>query len=102
MAPESNAHYQQRLRDRARSLWESEGRPPGREGDYLEKAREALAIEDNPLGATEPLEKSSDRVLHQGGEPPEALENQGEFPGLADQGEESPSVPKRRPTGRSA
>ena len=101
MAAESNAHYQQRLRDRARALWESEGRPPGREGDYLEKAREALAIEDNPLGATEPLEKSGDRVLRLGGEPPEALENQGEFPGLADQGEDSPAPPKRKPSRRA-
>src|SRR5512138_463203 len=56
MAEESNAHYQQRLRDRARRLWDSEGRPSGREERYLEKAREALAIEDNPRGATEPVE----------------------------------------------
>lgn len=100
MAEESNSQYQQRLRDRARRLWESEGRPAGREGEYLEKAREALAIEDNPEGATEPVEKSSDRVLRQGGEPPEALENQGEFPGLADQGEESPAPPRRGRDGR--
>ena len=83
MAAETNAHYQQRLRNRARALWESEGRPSGREGDYLEKAREALAIEDNPLGASEPPETSGERVLHQGSEP-----NQGE------------KTPKRRPTGR--
>lgn len=96
MTQEQNQDYQQRLRERARQLWESEGRPTGREGEYLEKAREVLAMEDNPTGATEPLEKSSDRVLRQGGEPPEALENQGEFPGMADQGEESPQPPSRR------
>lgn len=95
MSEESNAHYQQRLRDRARRLWDSEGRPSGREEQYLEKAREALAIEDNPRGATEPVEGSGDRVIHQGGEPPEALENQGEFSGLADQGEDSPVPPRR-------
>lgn len=95
MAEESNAHYQQRLRDRARRLWDSEGRPAGREGEYLEKARAALAIEDNPEGATEPVEGSGDRVILQGGEPPAVLENQGEFPGLADQGEDSPLPPRR-------
>lgn len=94
MTRTSDIDYQRRLETRARELWESEGRPQGRKEDYLEKAREALAIEDNPLGATEPLEKSGDRILR-GGEPPEALENQGEFPGLADQGEESPQAPKR-------
>lgn len=96
MTQESNHDYQQRLRDHARQLWESEGRPTGREAEYLEKAREVLAMEDNPTGATEPLEKSSDRVLNLGGEPPEALENQGEFPGRTDQGKDTPEVPRRR------
>jgi len=94
-----DSDYQRRLEARARELWESEGRPQGRKDDYLEKAREALAIEDNPLGATEPLEKSSDRILRGGGEPAVAVENQGEFPGLADQGEESPQAPRRRRAG---
>ena len=94
-AAEREQDYERRLQARARQLWETEGRPPGREAHYREKAREALAIEDNPTGATQPLEKSSDRVLRGGGEPPEAIENQGEFPGLADQGEESPRAPKQ-------
>jgi Protein of unknown function (DUF2934) len=100
MAKASDPDDQRRLEARARELWESEGRPQGREQEYLEKAREALAIEDNPLGATQPIEKSGDRILRGGGEPPEAVENQGEFPGLADQGEESPQPPKRRVGGR--
>jgi len=48
----SNMQYQQRLRDRARALWERDGRPTGREAEYMEKAREDLAIECNPHGAT--------------------------------------------------
>lgn len=95
MARERDIDYEGRVKERARRLWEAEGRPAGREAEYLEKAREALAIEDNPEAGTEPVERSKARSRGDPAEPTEAIENQGEFPGLADQGEESPTPPKR-------
>lgn len=84
-------HPDPRVRTRAERLWQEAGRPAGREADYLERARELLAIEDNPDAGKVPVEQS----IPAGAEPPEALENQGEFPGLADQGDESPARPRR-------
>lgn len=95
MANDNDADFERRVKERARRLWESEGRPAGREDEYREKARELIAIEDNPKAATEPVEQSVARTRGDTVEPPESLENQGEFPGLADQGEESPTPPKR-------
>ena len=38
------------VRWRARRMWQAEGCPPGRELDFLERAREFQAIDDDPLG----------------------------------------------------
>ena len=99
---------QERIRARAYRIWEEEGRPEGREREHWDKASELEAQEHPPAGATEPnpvargeTRARRDRPV----EPPEALENQGEFPGLADQGEESPAVPHpsgERPDGSVA
>src|SRR5271156_4657979 len=86
---ESSPKLEARIRARARHLWESDGSPHGREHDYLENARELIAIEDSagagqlPNPAT-PGASPSDQVVE------EAFiqENYGEFPDrLTDQGE---------------
>lgn len=72
---------ERRIAERARSLWEAEGSPEGREADYLDLARELVAIEDTPDAATMPVHDP--RVPD--AEPMLAVENQGEFPGLDDE-----------------
>jgi hypothetical protein len=98
-----------RVASRARQLWEEAGRPPGGPDEYTDRARELVAIEEHendtlkPTGAQvqenvedDPL--ASDDILGPEGEPIEpalAVENEGEFPTLTDQGE-GEQVPRRR------
>lgn len=89
---------EQRIRERAYRLWLDEGRPDGRAEAHWDMARELVAIEDRQQTATKPnpAAASRDRTFHERPvEPMEAVENQGEFPTLTDQGEEQ-SYPKRR------
>jgi hypothetical protein len=90
----------QRVRERAYRIWEDEGHPDGRADAHWEMARELVAIEENADTATKPVATAARGTRAAGGaepvEPREALENQGEAPGLRDQGEESPRPPSRR------
>jgi hypothetical protein len=89
---------EQRIRKRAYHLWEANGRPPGREHEFWERARELIAIEDNPTAGRlpNPMARGDRPGREQPVEPIEAVENQGEFPDrLADQGERL-SAPRRR------
>ena len=74
---------QERVRERAYQIWIEEGRPDGREADHWEKACELVAMEESGDGALLPREAGAGDVV----EPPEALENQGDFPEMVDQGE---------------
>jgi len=90
---------EERIRERAFHIWEREGCPEGRADDHWQMARQELAIEDADGGPTLPnpiAETGSDVAPGgEGVEPLEAVENQGEFPGLTDQGEEQ-QYPRRR------
>lgn len=79
---------EERIREKAYALWEAEGHPHGRADAHWTMAREMVAIEDSLPSTLLPV--------HDGEtvEPEIAIENQGEFPGLADQGEETPHVPE--------
>lgn len=89
-----------RLRARAERLWLEDGSPQGRMGEYLERARELLAIEDHPSAGLLP----NPMTLHGGAIPLEGpveeaalMENLGEFPSrLTDQGDRSPVPIVRR------
>lgn len=71
---------ERRIRERAFKIWEEEGRPEGREKEYWDLAKFAIAQEDGQQSALVPP------VAPQP-EPLEAIKNQGEFPTLTDQGE---------------
>lgn len=90
-------HHNPRVMQRAKALWQEDGSPADRLEDYVERARELIAIEINGATATIPLAKAM-RKLGPHGEPIEeaeiAIGNQGEFPTLTDQGEE-PMFPAR-------
>ncbi|MEJ1157144.1 DUF2934 domain-containing protein [Prosthecomicrobium sp. N25] len=82
--PGTEDDTERRIREKAHQLWEAEGRPHGRHDLHWEQAREMVAIEDSYEDTLRP-------VPTEGGEPVEpfiAIENQGEFPDLADQGEQ--------------
>jgi hypothetical protein len=91
----------ERIRVRAYHLWEADGRPRGREEEFWERARELIAIEDNPTAGQlpNPMQANPRPGPEEPVEPIEAVENQGEFPGrLTDQGErqQAPSRRKRK------
>ncbi|AWB48522.1 hypothetical protein HYN69_08365 [Gemmobacter aquarius] len=74
--------WQDRVSGRARLLWTDAGEPEGGPERFEEQARELLAIEENPAATTKPVDGGPDA------ESLIAVENQGEFPTLTDQGEE--------------
>ena len=80
-----------RIRARAHQIWEREGRPDGRAQDHWELASEEIAIEDNYRGTLRPNPSHGSDGIAERTEPVEpvlSMENQGEMPGIADQGEE--------------
>jgi hypothetical protein len=88
----------ERIRIRAYHLWEENGRPRGRDEEFWERARELIAIEDNPTAGQlpNPMKRNPRPGPEQPVEPIEAVENQGEFPDrFTDQGEKA-QAPKRR------
>lgn len=89
--------WSERVRKRALELWHEEGAPEGQFEQYRQKAEELLAIESNQEATLKPNPMHSPEQPGEAEpvEPAEALENQGELPGLADQGEESPAPPSR-------
>jgi hypothetical protein len=104
------SNIDRRTRERAEELWREAGSPAGGSDAYVGRARELIAIEDNPHLATKPVPHdsetgpdnppaASDETSGPTGEPveplEEAVENEGEFPTLTDQGEEE-TAPHRR------
>ncbi|HYC03004.1 MAG TPA: DUF2934 domain-containing protein [Azospirillaceae bacterium] len=80
----------ERIRQRAHQIWESEGRPEGREQAHWDMARELVAQEQNVDLTLErnPSQGPDDVALReQPVEPLLAAENLGDLPGLNDLGE---------------
>jgi hypothetical protein len=97
--PMTQSDREQRIHEKAYQLWVEEGRPEGRADMHWDMATELVAIEKILL-TLKPVGESS--MLSPTGEPIEpllAVENAGEFPTLADQGEETayPKPPKPAP-----
>lgn len=90
---------EERIRVRAYHLWQADGCPQGRDREFWERARELIAIEDNPTAGREPNPMSKTGASPgppEPVEPIEAVENQGDIPGrLTDQGERA-QAPRRR------
>jgi len=85
--------FDERVRQRAYRLWVEEGCPEGRSDVHWDKARELVAVEDNQKLATKTAPR--DHEVGEPVEPMEAVENTGEFPTMADHGEEQ-AAPRRR------
>jgi Protein of unknown function (DUF2934) len=97
--------FEERVRERARRLWEEEGRREPLGERHLDMARELVAIEDNQKLATKPIPRGgATGPFGEPIEPIEAVENLGEFPTITDQGESSyhTGVGKLRPIRKTA
>lgn len=91
MAPDEFEDLESRIRRRAHQIWEREGRPDGRDRDHWTLASEEIAIEDNYRGTLKPNPShgpDDTAVRTEPVEPALSMANQGEMPGIADQGEE--------------
>lgn len=91
----------ERLRRRARELWEAGGRPTGREAEFLERARELIAMEDNADAGRLPNPAARPSRAEGGVEEAEIQQNYGEVPGrFTDHGDRPqtprPHAPRRR------
>ncbi len=99
---EDDAARDQRIRERAYHLWESEGNPHGRDLEYWERARELVGMADSAGAAQLPNPQTHDDGSLISAQPIEEAsiqDNLGEFPDRsADQGErpQTPSVRNRR------
>jgi hypothetical protein len=87
--------FEERVRARAFHLWQEEGCPEGRADVHWDKAQELVAIEDNYRSTLKPVEKTRPGPYGEPVEEIEAVENEGEFPTLTDQGEEQ-TYPSRQ------
>lgn len=90
------------IKRHAYQLWESAGCPEGRDEEFWEKAKELAAIEENQHLATKKLPRPDEQPWGEPIEPGIAVENQGDFPGMADQGDEQPRVPVNHPADHPA
>ena len=92
--PKQKLKSEERIRHYAERLWRQEGSPAGRMDEYLERARELLAIQEHPTAGLLP----NPMTQHAGAIPPETpveeaelVDNLGEFPSqLTDQGDRRP------------
>ncbi len=91
--------HEQRVRERAYHLWETEGKPHGRDVEYWERARELIGMEESAGAGQRPNPKARRGAPRETGvEEAEINENLGEFPDrFADQGEvQTTPAPRRR------
>jgi hypothetical protein len=94
---------EERIRQRAYHLWESEGKPHGRDVEYWERARELEGMEESAGSGLLPNPQTTPGSPRETGiEEAEIQANLGEFPNrLADQGDVKPTPAAKRPA-RSA
>jgi hypothetical protein len=77
--------WELRVRRKAHELWVSEGGPHGRAEDHWRIAAQLVAEEDAGRSDLLPYGDDADQPVEEA----RTLENLGEFPGLADQGDEN-------------
>jgi hypothetical protein len=90
--------HEQRVRERAYHLWETDGKPFGHDIEYWERARALVGMEESAgSGLVPENEMSPDSPRVTGIEEAQLQENLGEFPGqLTDQGDSKPTPAIRK------
>lgn len=96
--------HEHRVRELAYHLWEQDGRPHGRDVEFWERARELVAIEENPGAGLLPNPMTHPTMATgraEGVEEAEVQANYGEFPNrFTDQGDRQ-ETPQPRPGKRA-
>lgn len=90
--PSREQELDKRIQARAEKLWREAGGPASGADSFLDQARTLIAIEDDPKAGTLPNPLSRVDNIGPEGEPIEPtaeVENEGEFPTLTDQGEQT-------------
>lgn len=82
-----------RIRNKAHEIWESEGHPHGRDEDHWAQAREIIAIQDGLSDTLLPRNTGAEEPI----EPTQAVEPYGDVPNLTDQGEHDLTSIDREP-----
>lgn len=77
------AAFDARVKARAQKMWEEAGRPEGGSARFEERARDLLEISENPEAGRISIEESTRPRINTLVD----VENQGEMPGLTDQGD---------------
>jgi hypothetical protein len=87
-----------RVRERAYHLWETDGKPHGRDVEFWERARELVGMEESAGSGLLPNpQNASGSPRETGIEEADIQENLGEFPDrLADQGDVRPTPAAKR------
>ena len=100
---DESPNHEARIRERAYQLWEEDGRPHGREHEFWERAKELLAIEDNPTAGQLPNPITHpERIPGVTVEEAEIQENYGETPDrFTDQGDRQETPAPRARTRRT-
>jgi hypothetical protein len=98
----TNPEHEQRVRERAYHLWETDGKPHGRDVEYWQRAREQIATEDSAEADGRSKAQSDPGVVEAAGtEEAEIRENPGAFvDSLTDQGDVPPVPVTRRSPAR--
>lgn len=84
MKPGDFEAFDARVKARAMQMWQEAGRPDGGAAHFEERARDLLEIYENPeagrVSVAESLRPRVDTLVD--------VENQGEMPGMTDQGDD--------------
>ena len=82
-----------RIRNKAHEIWESEGHPHGRDEDHWAQAKEIIAIQDSLSETLLPRNTGAEEPI----EPTQSVEPYGDVPNLTDQGEHDLTSIDREP-----
>jgi hypothetical protein len=89
MNREEFAAWEKRIANRAVLLWEEAGKPEGPRDRFLERARELIAIEENPHAGTRDPDEAAKPVVEEAA----LIANLGEFESFGDRQAEDPTFP---------
>jgi hypothetical protein len=84
---------QERIARKAYEIWESEGQPHGRDQSHWDQAKEIIALQDSMGDTLLPRSAGSEEPE----EPTQAVENNGDIPGIRDQGRDDLTDIDREP-----
>jgi Protein of unknown function (DUF2934) len=83
------AAWEQRIADRATLLWEEAGQPEGPRDRFVERAREQIAIGENPRAGKLDPQDAAEPVIEEAS----LIANLGEFESYSDRQGEEPAFP---------